>query len=211
MNLAPITMERAEARKAYLEYRDAIREVQGQELDEVRFRQYEQDKAIMEGYRALSVGRQLIRLSDAMAAAGFITEGEHAGMPHLAIMRADFPAVRCTRWQGGQMRFEPADNRTHRQASKIINVTTPQDGTGSRWSITRRATVPPIPPQFRPVAHPRNYHILFEGEWRNDSTPRAPADPALLKHLRGDLYAVLAIWDLTEVEKAALDGGAVLS
>jgi hypothetical protein len=29
-------------------------------------------------------------------------------------------------------------------------------------------------------------------------------DPALLRHIRGDLWAVLAVWDLTELERAVL-------
>lgn len=34
----------------------------------------------------------------------------------------------------------------------------------------------------------------------------APVDPALLKHIGGDLYAVVATWDLTDLERAVLDG-----
>jgi hypothetical protein len=33
-----------------------------------------------------------------------------------------------------------------------------------------------------------------------------PEDPALLKHIGGDLYAVLAVWNLTELERAVLSG-----
>lgn len=32
------------------------------------------------------------------------------------------------------------------------------------------------------------------------------SDPALLKHIGGDLYAVLATWDLTELERSVLGG-----
>ena len=31
-----------------------------------------------------------------------------------------------------------------------------------------------------------------------------PRDPALLRNITGTLYAVLAVWDLTEVERAVL-------
>jgi len=31
-----------------------------------------------------------------------------------------------------------------------------------------------------------------------------PRDPALIRHIRGDLWAVLAVWDLTELERAVL-------
>ena len=45
------------------------------------------------------------------------------------------------------------------------------------------------------------FHILWEVEqW--DPTP--PVDPALVRHIRGDLWAVIAMWDLTELERAVL-------
>lgn len=44
--------------------------------------------------------------------------------------------------------------------------------------------------------------ILWEAEWQ--AVP--PKDPALLRHLGGDLYAVVAVWDLTELERAVLGG-----
>lgn len=33
-----------------------------------------------------------------------------------------------------------------------------------------------------------------------------PGDPALLKHMGGDLYAILAVWDLSPLERAVLAG-----
>jgi hypothetical protein len=64
------------------------------------------------------------------------------------------------------------------------------------------AMVPIIPPRYRPARSrlPR-LHILWEvPAW----TLVAPIDPALLRHLRGDLWAVLATWDLTPLERAVL-------
>jgi hypothetical protein len=62
--------------------------------------------------------------------------------------------------------------------------------------------VPLIPPEHRPNRNrlPR-FHILWEVEkW--DPTP--PRDPALLKWIGGDLWEVVATWDLTELERAVL-------
>jgi hypothetical protein len=59
--------------------------------------------------------------------------------------------------------------------------------------------VPPIPPRFRP-GQPDRYHILWEAEWAK--VP--PRDPALLRALGDGLYVVLAVWDLTELERAVL-------
>lgn len=73
------------------------------------------------------------------------------------------------------------------------------------WDRRRvqRAMVPLIPPALRPASDFKNFFILWEAEWQPDV---APKDPALLKHVGGDLYAVLAVWDLTELERAVLGG-----
>ena len=63
------------------------------------------------------------------------------------------------------------------------------------------AIVPSIPPLHRPHDSLENYWLLWEAEWT-----RPPVDPALLKHLGLNLYAVLAVWDLTPLEQAVLRG-----
>jgi hypothetical protein len=61
--------------------------------------------------------------------------------------------------------------------------------------------VPIVPPQLRPKHDLANYHTFWEVEhW----TLCPPRDPMLLRHLGGWLYAVLAVWDLTPVERAVL-------
>lgn len=213
MELATIELPRTEARKAYLEYRGAIKNAQDTELDEVRARQLAQDRAIAAGYRQLSIGRQLIRLSTSIRAGGF----DDVGRPKIAIARCDFEEVEMTRHPSGEIIYREwkpgrwagnADASTARDKVIRLQLAAPQDRT-RRQAI---ATVPPVPPEYRPGAHPRNYHILFDATWRQPTrrrNSRAPRDPALLRQLGGDLYAVLAVWDLTEVERAALDGGMV--
>ena len=71
-----------------------------------------------------------------------------------------------------------------------------------RWSRRPlRALVPTVPPRLRPAGNLDSYHVLFEPEWQGDPEP---ADPALLKHIGGDLWAVVATWDLTPLEAAVL-------
>jgi hypothetical protein len=71
-----------------------------------------------------------------------------------------------------------------------------------------KATVPIIPPEHRPTTGALgDYSILWEVEkWEALPRPqRAPGDPMLLKPLgQSGLYAVMAHWDLTEVEKMVL-------
>jgi hypothetical protein len=73
---------------------------------------------------------------------------------------------------------------------------------GVSWRPTAEAIVPTIPPDLRPPHALRGYHILWEAAW----TPTPPSDPVLLKSLGGPLYAVLAQWDLTPLERAVLRG-----
>jgi len=49
-------------------------------------------------------------------------------------------------------------------------------------------------------ASPADYFVLWEAVWQE----LPPTDPMLLRHPTGHLYAVLAVWDLTEIERAVM-------
>jgi hypothetical protein len=72
------------------------------------------------------------------------------------------------------------------------------------WRYQKHSTLTPIiPPALRPKHNLANYKTLWEVEaWKLEP----PRDPMLLKPLGGMLYAVLATWDLTELERAVLRG-----
>lgn len=183
MNIDTLTMPRAEARAAFLEYRAAV-----------QARHSAEDEAIMLGYRALARGQQVIDLHDALRGAGL----DEQGRPRLAIVRAD--AEVCY-FERHYMRFcvslwtQSHHRRSYVQLPENLwprERLTPRDC---------RAIVPPVPPRFRPVGALSRYHILWEAEWQD-----VPTDPLLLRHLAGGLYAVLAQWDLTAIERAVLRG-----
>jgi hypothetical protein len=73
---------------------------------------------------------------------------------------------------------------------------------------TVKAAVPIVPPEHRPIGSALNqYCILWEVEkWEALPRPQwAPGDPMLLKPLgQTGLYAVMAHWDLTDIEKMVL-------
>ena len=74
---------------------------------------------------------------------------------------------------------------------------------------TIEAPVPTIPASLRPDAELKNYYILFEVEsWSEflDDSGNTGRDPLLLKRLSNNLFVVLAAWDMTDLEKAVLDG-----
>ena len=206
MDLATIEMPVEEATKAFEEYRDAVRQ-----------RHDDEDKRIMQGYKALARGQQVVRLSQTMKAGGvdvltfpgrWSAATVEVTLPKLAVARAN----RTTVWTFGIGDRGGCVMQTKRQphVNNNFDVTRFPDGTfdpGERdegWVPRIRAVVPNVPPRLRPRAGLGNFHILFEAEWGLD--PEPPVDPALLRHIGGDLYAVIATWDLTELERAVLAG-----
>lgn len=199
MNLQTIEMDRSVALEKFREYRDSVRE-----------RHNDEDAQIMRGYRELARGSQLIELAPTIRAGGLNAQG----LPRLAVMRAD--AEWC---------YFDANNPTHgepEQRSVLFTMDSwsrasytkrriripgpwPKELDGS-WNVRGlRAMVPPIPPALRPARGLANYRVLWEVE-RWEKAPRPPGDPALLRHVGGDLHAVVAIWDLTDLERAVLSG-----
>lgn len=68
--------------------------------------------------------------------------------------------------------------------------------------------VPMVPADVRPSGNLKYYFVLWEVEqWSDTSLTAVPdRDPYLLQHLAGDLYIVVAEWDLTELERAIMTG-----
>lgn len=201
MELAVMDMPKTEARKAFLAYRNAVREHKHSEMTEL-------DAQLMRGYRALSQGKQVLSLQQTIIAGGFDTslgvrfmgKWTPIQLPRLAIARAN----QATCWTKGV------------DSNGVVQFNTDRDfwRSRSRQRITvggmpieqgcapgeASAIVPIIPPDLRPAHDLGNYHVLWEADWRMT----APRDPALLRHIGGDLWAVLATWDLTELERAVL-------
>ncbi len=202
MNLAPIIVPVEEAKSRLAAYESVLRAQRSSE-----------DEAIAAGYRAAARGLPIIRLSQVVAAGGWFSgDRPDSGLPRIAVARAD--AQRCwvqveRGWQEpSELVFADAADALNRGSlvgRRTVRVRleerAPDRPTG-RWG--RASTVVPIiPPQHRP-RRPRRLgrlHVLWEVEsW----TPEPPRDPALIRHIRGDLWAVLATWDLTELERAVL-------
>jgi hypothetical protein len=197
MDVATITLPADEARAKFEEYRSALA---GREPTE-------EDRGVMLGYRALARGRALLSLDDVFRACPL----DGRGRPRLAVGRAHWrwchlEARSISDARGGWVRrWAFAQNPRHLWGNGRMGVVAvPLSAvsqvrpTEARW----RAVTPLIPPNLRPPeAGLRNYHVLWEAEWE-----AAPADPMLLRHLHGGLYAVLACWDLTSLERAVLAG-----
>ena len=188
MNLDPITMDKAAAEEAFAEYRGAFMA----ERNRI-------DGELMRGYRALKEGKQLLRMSQTIAFGGV----NELGYPKLALSRADEREISVWVHNDGRVGFAPSVGSRARDRSFDF----PADTLPRRDNYLDRrfAIVPLVPPRFRPPHSLKGYHLLWEAEWTTRSKVRAPRDPALLKHLGGDLWAVLAVWDLTPLEQAVLE------
>src|SRR5262245_56044223 len=134
MDLATISMDRNEARKAFLEYRRAV-----------RARHDAEDEAIMRGYRELANGRQLLKLSETIRAGGF---DERVSMPRLAICRADAEWVEG--WLTGDRQITytyPGTSRWGRAARGkrfVIGEVVPEHIQTFSWGRTVQAIVPTV-------------------------------------------------------------------
>lgn len=187
MELQAIQMGEQAAREAFVEYRRAF---------EAEHRR--EDQILMQGYKAIASGKKLIALRETINAGGVDAKGR----PKLAIARADWSNVRVRVDSRGSVIFGPTSSISiYRSAGRIaLPDRTVPEPPRSTWSAEGRSVVPIIPPQYRPRWSMTNYHILFEAKWAEVPRP----DPALLKGIGNGLYAVLAVWDMTPLERAVL-------
>lgn len=191
MNVPLLQMPAHDAQVAFEEYRAAV-----------KARHSEEDEAIMRGYKAMAEGKPVVDVSEAIKAAGL----DEVGRPRLAICRADghYCWYSAGLHTGAVFAMEERYNdRAHTRYLQLPpRLFGPDSELKGKLKYSRiRAIVPSIPPRLRPKAALSNYHILWEAEWET-----VPRDPYLLRHLYGYLYAVLAEWDLTELERAVLKG-----
>jgi hypothetical protein len=160
------------------------------------------DKEIMRTYEFLAQGRVIIKAIESIAAAGLNDDG----FPKLALARADAQACQFHQSYDGRARMADNANNLHTNRRSPGAFDFPEGTfpvTTRRRGYFHRATaqVPLIPLHVRPKRGLANYHILWEAEWEK----AVPKDPFLLRRIgEADLWLVVAAWDLTPVEQAAL-------
>lgn len=183
-------------------------------------------KTMKRAYHALSQGYGLIDIYEA-----FKLAGKHENdKPKLAISRAHLKKVTFERRRNGAGAFwSPAAARFFAPRSSWAgdgnaSVALPAKTFGE-WNLGNwkygpeswrseytliEALVPTVPAKFYPEGKLRNYFILWEVEpdgW--EVAPVPPSDPMLLKRVSPNIFAVLAAWDLTPLEKAVIKGAAL--
>lgn len=187
MNVAELKLDRKAARELYQKYK--------------AHQHYSApiDHEIRRAYQLIAQGRMVIQALESIRRAGTFD----TGLPKLAITRADAERIDCRVWSNGSAKMEPSDNRWGRTTrSGVFNFPAGTFDPRSRdaWK-TAEAIVPTCPVHLRPKRGLANYFTMWEAEW----SKIIPKDPMLLRRIgKGDMWLVVAAWDLTEVERAAL-------
>lgn len=166
-----------------------------------------EDESIAMALRAAKRGHSIIVMSEVIRSGGFFDDDKR---PRLALARADAKNVRVFRERGDVVYDTTGStswnsiNRGALVGDKSVRIRDVVPRDDRTWTGFKAGTtvVPTIPPRLRPKGKRLGiFHILWEVEkW--DPTP--PVDPALVRHIRGDLWAVIATWDLSPLERAVL-------
>lgn len=192
METVSLKLERGEARALYRKYKEHVHYSTPVD-DEVR-----------RAYQLIAQGKTIIKALESVKIAGLKgAECADAGFPKLGLCRAD--AKTCTVYMGdaGEARMCADDGRHFSRGQSRSRINFPRDSferiRNRRWQATGLVPLPPV--HLRPKRGLANYHVLWEAEW----TKIVPFDPLLLRRIgKADLWLVVAAWDLSEVERAAL-------
>lgn len=198
MHTEKITVDRAEAEALYRKYKEHAA--------------YSEpiDWEIQRTYDLLRAGKVVIRALKSVKQAGL----DRAFLPKLALCAATAKKCELVRYRDGSLAMKAnfgerwTRKQKHNFSFRDATFVFPLESFPMDWSGKQRlhrseheAMVPIIPLHLRPKRGLQNYHILWEAEW--ERVP--PKDPYLLRRIgKADLWLVVAHWDLTEVERAAL-------
>jgi hypothetical protein len=192
MQVVKVDIDRNRARELYRTYK--------------KHRHYStpMDQEIGRAYQLLAQGRLIIKAIESVRAAG----QNEDGLPSLALARADAKACCLALRKDGSATMSSEDGSIGRRRNNAAQSKWFDFMPGTFKDVKRaggwkdfEALMPPIPLHLRPQRGLANYHVLWEAEW----TRVPPRDPYLLRRIgKADLWLVVAMWDLTEVERAAL-------
>jgi hypothetical protein len=209
MNVQTIQMPKEAAFAKIEAYKKRLARMRHSKANEEVRKEYE---AALQGYKALAQGTPLIDLDDVMQNCPL----DEKWRPKLAVARADRKQVRF-QWSGGEngAQFDSDVNTWSPRESLRIAVN--MGRTLHWWNETHKyyqstkgfAIVPMVPPDVRPeTGQLKDWVILWEVEkWADHKIKATPdIDPYLLKHVGGSLYAVIAEWDLTDLERSIIKG-----
>jgi hypothetical protein len=197
MNVNLIQMDPDQAKVKLAAYRQQLKRRANQEYE-----------LAAKAYEMMTEGYPLLNLTEVFAQTGL---GED-GRPRLAIARADREEVEVSvNPRVEQIIFSSLKRSSWFDYGDYVGsllVRVPYYLAPGAKLIRGFALVPMIPADVRATVkgQDKDHFVLWEVEqWADRSqTSIAPYDPYLIKHVAGDLYAVVAEWDLTELERAIM-------
>lgn len=201
-----ITMPAEQAEEHYKEYLELVK---------VRKEKYLED--LKKTYYHLSKEHKVLDIIEVFKNGGVDEKGE----PKLGIAPANAKAIMFEKGSMGSGTFTE-HGKWSRAAKSDVQLPTgtfpifleekngrvPSWGEGSERANVE-AKVPIIPAHIMPEGDLKNYYILFEVTegWSLPQTATfKKGDPYLLKRINNNAFAVLAEWDVTELEAAVLRG-----
>lgn len=192
-----MTADRYEARQKAAAYRKQLKRRNDPEYE-----------TAATAYELLAQGKRLMDIGIAIRDGGF----DEKMRPKLAIARADRHQVHFHwPWSSDTARFDAnTSNGNYQQMIETVNFNR-RHNFGGQWHMVQGyALVPMIPADVRPNVRLADCHILWEVEqWADERiSAKPPVDPYLLKRVAGDLFVILAEWDLTELERSVMAGRA---
>lgn len=202
MDAPVITMKPEEAEAHYKEYAELVKTRKEKYLEDLK-----------KTYYHLSKERRVLDIFEVFKQSGVNEQGE----PKLAIAPASAKTVILEKALLGSGTFTAHDrwSRAYKSDVELPSGTFPnwreeKDGR-MEWSAPRRnieSLVPVIPAHLVPEGSLDNYYILFEvKDWSEPKKASyAKGDPYLLKRINNNAFAVLAEWDVTDLEVAVLRG-----
>ena len=188
MEINQYEMTKEEAHKLWKEYVDGCK-------NNPKDKYLEDMKKV---YNQLKSGRKLVDINMVFDRAG-VHDDNH--QPKLAICQADAEICYCKYDSDGNLLFSKRQLARWDDPQKI-DVTIKKFPKLTQ-TVVLKTLVPPIPPSLRPKGDLSKYYILWDvDKWEIEP----PKDPYLLKRVTGNMYVVLAGWDLTELERAVIRG-----
>ncbi|NVM24213.1 MAG: hypothetical protein HWN68_20845 [Desulfobacterales bacterium] len=189
MKVKAITMPKEKAEKEWKTYSALL-----------KTRKEDYLKELKQAYYHMKKGRKILDIYEVFKATG-VNENEE---PKLAIAPADAKEIIFEKRNPGGGIFYDRPWQSVRLPDKTFPEWT-KNGKYD-WDIKNErlsTTVPIIPAPFVPEGKLGNYFLLYEVDQWELAPPR---DPILLKRISRNVFAVLACWRLTKLERAIVYG-----
>lgn len=196
MNAETISLPQDQARAKLEAYRSYLRKTKLTKANQDVRREYEEAER---AYKILAEGKRLVNVEEVIAKA----PRDHKHRPKLAMGRADCKEVRFAWHNDGRVIFDSNGSRSSANSKVFRQTFSDPFPDNIRWSTAGFALIPMIPADVMPARCDTSKHwILWEvDQWSDESKMSRPSrDPFLLKHIGGPLYAIVAEWDLTDLE-----------